>query len=55
MVCFLPLNSNDEESVTQLLGQIDMAIQYGEDTDVKTKDYNESDKEDDSLYDQNES
>lgn len=55
MVCFLPLNSNDEDSITQLLGQIDMAIQYGEDTDVKTKDLKESDEEDDNLYDPNES
>ena len=35
MVSFLPLNPCDEDSVTNLLLQIDNAIQYGEDLDVR--------------------
>jgi GTPase SAR1 family protein len=37
MVTFTPLDINDEESVEELLLQIDMAIQYGEDQEVKTQ------------------
>jgi len=35
MVSFLPLNLCDEDSITNLLVQIDNAIQYGEDLDVR--------------------
>ena len=35
MVSFLPLNLCDEESIVHLLLQIDNAIQYGEDLDVR--------------------
>ena len=35
MVSFLPLNPCDEDSITNLLLQIDNAIQYGEDLDVR--------------------
>ena len=35
MVTFLPLNPCDEDSITNLLLQIDNAIQYGEDLDVR--------------------
>ncbi|EDO31324.1 predicted protein [Nematostella vectensis] len=37
MVTFLPLNPEDEDSVTDVLQQIDHAIQYGEDLDIKTR------------------
>lgn len=35
MVSFLPLNPLDEESISMVMLQIDNAIQYGEDLDVK--------------------
>jgi hypothetical protein len=35
MVSFIPLDITDEESIEALLLQIDNAIQYGEDTEVK--------------------
>jgi GTPase SAR1 family protein len=35
MVAFLPLDPTDEESISALLLQIDMAIQYGEDLEPK--------------------
>lgn len=38
MVQFIPLDNTDEESVLNVLQQIDNAIQYGEDLDVKVKD-----------------
>lgn len=38
LVSFLPLDINDDESMTEVLGHIDMAIQYGEDADVKIRD-----------------
>ena len=34
MVKFVPLNSDDEESIEQLLLVIDTTIQYGEDLEV---------------------
>lgn len=46
LVRFYPLNIQDEESVTDLLVTIDNIIQYGEDNDVKTKDFEEPDPED---------
>ena len=38
MVQFVPLDNTDEESVANVLLQIDNAIQYGEDLEVKDKD-----------------
>ena len=35
LVTFLPLNINEEESITNLLAQIDNAIQYGEDQEYR--------------------
>lgn len=42
LVKFYPLNLQDEESVSDLTLMIDNALQYGEDTDVKTKDFEET-------------
>ena len=35
MVAFQPLNLSEEDSINNLLIQIDNAIQYGEDLDVR--------------------
>ena len=35
LVAFLPLNIKDEDSVSDVLVQVDNAIQYGEDLDVR--------------------
>lgn len=43
LVRFTPLNLNDEENIADLLLTIDNIIQYGEDADVKTKDFDEPD------------
>lgn len=52
LVRFLPLNIKDEESIADIKLTIDNAIQYGEDEEVKTKDFEEKkddeDKEDES-------
>ena len=53
MVQFVPLNNTDEESVTNVLLQIDNAIQYGEDLDVKDKD-SQDDSRDDFKWNGNE-
>ena len=46
MVQFIPLNRTEEESIEHLLVQIDNAIQYGEDLEVKEKDtFDYEDKE----------
>ena len=37
MVAFVPLDITDEESVEQVLQQIDFAIQYGEDLEPKER------------------
>lgn len=37
MVSFTPLDIGDEESIEACLMQVDTAIQYGEDQDVKTR------------------
>lgn len=49
LVRFTPLNLNDEESIADLLLTIDNIIQYGEDADTRTKDFEQPDpdKEDD--------
>uniref|UniRef100_A0A2M4AVE2 GPN-loop GTPase 3 n=1 Tax=Anopheles triannulatus TaxID=58253 RepID=A0A2M4AVE2_9DIPT len=46
LVRFTPLNINDEENVADLLLMIDNVIQYGEDADVKTRDFDPPDEED---------
>lgn len=46
LVRFIPLNLNDEESISNLLLIIDNVIQYGEDAEVKTQDFDEPDPED---------
>lgn len=35
MVQFVPLDIRNEDSIAEVLGQVDLAIQYGEDTEVK--------------------
>lgn len=45
LVRFVPLNVNDEESIADLLLQIDNVIQYGEDCDIKTRDFDPPDVE----------
>uniref|UniRef100_A0A7E4VKR0 GPN-loop GTPase 3 n=1 Tax=Panagrellus redivivus TaxID=6233 RepID=A0A7E4VKR0_PANRE len=47
MVNFVPLNLEDEDSVTDVLLQIDMSIQYGDDLEVKDKFPEDVDNEDD--------
>ncbi|KAF8014741.1 hypothetical protein BT93_H0517 [Corymbia citriodora subsp. variegata] len=41
MVSFVPLDLRKERSIQYVLSQIDNCIQYGEDTDVKVKDFDE--------------
>lgn len=41
LVRFLPLNFNDNDSLQDLLLQIDSILQYGEDSDVKVRDFDE--------------
>lgn len=43
LVRFTPLNLNEEESLADLLLTIDNIIQYGEDGDTKTKDFEQPD------------
>jgi len=38
LVSFLPLDSTDEESLAVVLGNLDMALQYGEDAEVRVRD-----------------
>lgn len=45
LVAFLPLDIQDEDSIADILGQIDMAIQYGEDAEPRIRD--EGDGEED--------
>lgn len=47
LVSYVPLDINDEESVADALLHIDMAFQYGEDNEVKIKDFDPEDEEDD--------
>jgi len=47
LVKFFPLDVHDEESIVDLIMLIDSTIQYGEDLDVKTKDFEDGDGEDD--------
>ncbi|GLC42341.1 hypothetical protein PLESTB_000657600 [Pleodorina starrii] len=43
LVSFLPLDITDEDSIADILGQIDMAIQFGEDAEPRIKDEVEGD------------
>ncbi|XP_064620478.1 GPN-loop GTPase 3-like [Lineus longissimus] len=45
LVKFMPLDQTDEDSLNDLLLHIDNAIQYGEDLDVKVKDFDEVEAE----------
>jgi hypothetical protein len=52
LVRFYPLNIKDEENIADLLLMIDNMIQYGEEADVKTRDFEYEDREDDNgLHD----
>ncbi|VVD02145.1 GPN-loop GTPase 3 [Leptidea sinapis] len=46
LVRFYPLNIKDEESIENILITIDNIIQYGEDADVKVRDFDEPDEDD---------
>ncbi|KAJ4851465.1 hypothetical protein Tsubulata_014134 [Turnera subulata] len=45
MVSFVPLDLRKESSIQYVLSQIDFSIQYGEDADVKVKDFDPEDDE----------
>ncbi|XP_011876793.1 PREDICTED: GPN-loop GTPase 3 [Vollenhovia emeryi] len=47
LVHFLPLNIKNEESIADIKLTIDNTIQYGEDTDVRTRDFDDQDDEPD--------
>lgn len=47
LVRFYPLNIKDEDNVADLLLMIDNMIQYGEEADVKTRDFENEDGDDD--------
>eukprot|EP00088_Acartia_fossae_P010465 TRINITY_DN1522_c0_g1_i1.p1 TRINITY_DN1522_c0_g1~~TRINITY_DN1522_c0_g1_i1.p1 ORF type:complete len:277 (+),score=68.64 TRINITY_DN1522_c0_g1_i1:31-861(+) len=47
LVKFFPLDITNEENVQDLLIMIDTTVQYGEDLDVKTQDFEYPDKDDD--------
>ncbi|XP_063229324.1 GPN-loop GTPase 3 isoform X4 [Bacillus rossius redtenbacheri] len=46
LVRFYPLNVRDEENIADLLLTIDNVIQFGEDSDVKTRDFDYPDDDD---------
>ncbi|KAM5558910.1 GPN-loop GTPase 3 [Rosa sericea] len=48
MVSFVPLDLRKESSIRYVLAQIDTSIQFGEDADVKVKDFDPEDPENDS-------
>lgn len=50
MVKFMPLDISDEDSLTDILTTIDLAIQFGEDADVKMKDFDEPEVNPDMLF-----
>lgn len=50
LVKFFPLNIKSEENIQDILMMIDSAIQYGEDVDVRTKDFDEAQDEDSENY-----
>merc|ERR1712209_184186 len=41
LVSFCALDIRDEESISEVLGHIDTAIQFGEDAEVKARDFDE--------------
>lgn len=47
LVRFIPINLKEEESISDVLITIDNCLQYGEDLDVKTKDFEGNDEKDD--------
>jgi hypothetical protein len=47
LVRFYPLNIKDEENIGDLLLMIDNMIQYGEEADVRTRDFECEDRDDD--------
>lgn len=47
LVRFTPLNLKDQESIADVLITIDNILQYGEDLDVKTKDFEDNEEDDD--------
>lgn len=47
LVRFLPLNKDNEESIADIVLTIDNMIQFGEDADVKMKDYADEDADND--------
>ncbi|XP_030373541.1 GPN-loop GTPase 3 [Scaptodrosophila lebanonensis] len=50
LVRFFPLDSQDEESIGDLLLQVDSILQYGEDADVQVRDFDEpEDARDDDM------
>ncbi|XP_011202998.2 GPN-loop GTPase 3 [Bactrocera dorsalis] len=51
LVRFVPLNIDDEESIQDLLLQIDNVIQYGEDADVKIRDFDPPEEEENEILD----
>ncbi|XP_054281858.1 GPN-loop GTPase 3-like [Macrosteles quadrilineatus] len=51
LVRFHPLNIKDEENLADLLLTINNVIQYGEDADVKTKDFEYPDPEEENVED----
>lgn len=46
MVAFVPLDNTDEESIETCLLQVDGAIQFGEDQDVKTREHGDFPEDD---------
>lgn len=46
LVRFLPLNIKDEDSITDIKITIDNVLQYGEDTEVRVRDFDESGPDD---------
>lgn len=46
LVRFIPLNLKDEENISDVLITIDNILQYGEDLDVKTKDFEDDENKD---------
>jgi GTPase SAR1 family protein len=43
LVNFVPLNISDEDSIDEVLLQVDLCLQYGEDSEPRTMDVNEED------------
>ncbi|CAG9465331.1 unnamed protein product [Pedinophyceae sp. YPF-701] len=39
LVAFVPLNIRDEDSIATVLGQVDVAVQYGEEFEVKDREF----------------